>query len=208
MALCDGDTIIKGGRIFRVNIQPDTDHGAPWEEGDGHGIVSDWTQRDKAPGERILSQDGGRRRYYDIKATLEIAKRDGWGLGDEDKAKLAAALGRELTAKEITAEAVEQDFGFLHRWCHGQWHYVGVIVTDITDEDPGIDNDYGHALWGVKDDDSVYVQQVADELIDEILGEVAEADAAAQKEHDEAAWWAARDVITTTLPAQIERHRP
>ena len=69
--LCDG--------AFRVTIHHDQDHGAPWDEHDGHGPVSDWTTRDKAPGELILSEDRRSKRYYDFAEACRVARRDDWG---------------------------------------------------------------------------------------------------------------------------------
>ena len=73
------DTIEIDGRTFNVTIEPDSSHGAPWEEEDGHGPVSEWTRRDKRPGERVLCEDRGSRRYYDFAEACRIARRDGWG---------------------------------------------------------------------------------------------------------------------------------
>jgi hypothetical protein len=62
-----------------VAIVPDSDHGAPWEEECGHGTVSDWTRRAKAPGEIVLYQDRDSKRFYDFAEAVRTAKRDGWG---------------------------------------------------------------------------------------------------------------------------------
>lgn len=67
------------GHKFRVTAYHDDCMGAPWEEHDGHGIISDWTTRDKAPGELVLASDRGSNRYYDFAETVKIARRDGWG---------------------------------------------------------------------------------------------------------------------------------
>lgn len=73
------DTLEHNGRIYAVEILPDEHHGAPWEEEDGHGPVSGWTRRDKAPGEMVLCKDRGMRRLYDFAEACRIARRDGWG---------------------------------------------------------------------------------------------------------------------------------
>jgi len=222
------------GRTYRVriNVQDDTDMGAPWEEHDGHGPVSDWTTREKHPGERLLNSDRGSKRYYDVAEANRIAKRDGWGLTEEHKAALIARLvkprvvrrpvgkatvthrfgglkqdhhratetvtipGRDpnkpLTSGEIRAEAVRRDFEHLRGWATDQWHWVGVIVTllgDDEDMDDLIAVDYTHALWGVEDSDPSYVREVADDLIDNVVR-------SAHEEHLEASHWAARDVTT------------
>ena len=71
------DKIERNGRTFKVTIDRD-DMGPPWEEHDGHGPVSDWTTRDKRPGEMVLHQDGRSRRYYDFAGAVVLARKDGW----------------------------------------------------------------------------------------------------------------------------------
>jgi hypothetical protein len=72
---------VHNGESFVATIKPDYDHGAPWEETDGHGPVTEWESRDKLPGELILNDDGrnGRKRFYDYAEACRIARRDGWG---------------------------------------------------------------------------------------------------------------------------------
>lgn len=73
------ETITRNGFTLAITIEPDYDHGAPWDECDGHGPVSDWTTRDKAPGELELASDHGSKRFYDYAEACRIARRDGWG---------------------------------------------------------------------------------------------------------------------------------
>ena len=69
-----------GGKelTFKVEIERDTDHGAPWEEEDGHGPVTGWECRGhykggKHPGELILNRDGrGNYRFYDYAEACRI----------------------------------------------------------------------------------------------------------------------------------------
>jgi len=80
--VCDGDTITCEVDGFKATATLHHDDGseAPWDSECGHGPVSDWTSRSKAPGERVLCEDRrGRRRYYDFAEAVAIAKRDGWG---------------------------------------------------------------------------------------------------------------------------------
>lgn len=222
------------GRVYRVriNVHFDEDMGAPWEEHDGHGTVSDWTTRDKRPGEWVLSSERGSKRYYDAEEANQIAEADGWGLQEEQKVELLNRLakprivrravgkatvehrhgglmqafhratetvtipGRDpnkpLTAGEIRAEAVRRDFEYLRAWANDQWHFAGVIVTvlgDDEDEDDQVPTDFHHALWGIADCDPTYAREVADDLIDEAVRE-------AHDEYLEAQHWAARDVPT------------
>ena len=73
------DVIEYEGASFEVRIEPDDFGENPWASEDGHGPVSDWTTRDKLPGEVILAQDGRYRRFYDFAEACKIARKDGWG---------------------------------------------------------------------------------------------------------------------------------
>lgn len=76
------------GFTFTATIEHDSDHGAPWEESDCHGPVSDWRRKsDKAPGELILCDDNRtgfrydtRCRFYDFQEACRIALKDQWGV--------------------------------------------------------------------------------------------------------------------------------
>jgi hypothetical protein len=59
------------GLTFSVEVQNDGDPREPWKESDGHGVVSEWTRRDKAPGERVMCED----RW--IQAVLRLRRRRG-----------------------------------------------------------------------------------------------------------------------------------
>ena len=126
--LFDGDTFTHDGHTFIVSV----DHGAPWKEEDGHGPVSEWTSRDKKPGEWVLSSDRGSKRFYDAAEATRIAKRDSWGLTDEEKAKLATKLGRTATKGEVTAEAVRLDFEHLRGWANDK--YLTETAHELADE--------------------------------------------------------------------------
>ncbi len=122
-------TIELHGRTYTVKIEHDCDMGEPWKEHDGHGIVSEWTTRDKRPGELVLVSDRRSKRFYDFAGTLRLARADGWGLADDTLAQLTARLGRTPTRKEITAEAVMIDYEYLRAWCNGEWTWLYVVVT-------------------------------------------------------------------------------
>lgn len=158
MSFYDGQTFDRQGRTFRVHFPFDADHGAPWDESDGHGVVSEWTTREKRPGERVLVEDHGRRRYYDVEATLTIATRDGWGTTPERRP--------DETARAYRARAVEADFQFLRGWCRDEWHYCGVVVTLVDDPRES------ESLWGIEDNAGDYLDSVAYELADEIIDRV------------------------------------
>ena len=158
--------ITLNGRQYRVDVVADNDMGAPWEEHDGHGIVSDWISRDKHAGEWILSTDRQSKRFYDFAATIKKAKAEGWGLGADRLAVLTAKLGRTPTKGEITEHAVNFDFKYLRDWCNNSWHWCGVVVTDITDnEDAPLD--YQYALWGIGSEDDAFIDETAKDLASE-----------------------------------------
>lgn len=152
--LFDGDTFEHNGRTFRVYFPYDAEHGAPWKECDGHGPVSEWTRRDKLPGERILATHRGMLLYYDVAEAIRIAKRDGWN-----------AEPYVGTRGEAAARAVEVDFHYLRRWCNDEWHYVGVVVTH-----PGTGK--RQSIWGIESDAYDYLASTAHDLAREICGEL------------------------------------
>lgn len=138
------------GLSFVYTTEPDDDYDAPWEREDGHGVISGWTDRKKAPGERVLCSDRGKRRFYDVQATQQRARRD-WGCEPP-----AAA-----------AEAVAEDFERMRAWCNDEWHYVGVIVR-LLDVDGVIVPGFMESVWGIESDCEKYIAQVAGELAEEI----------------------------------------
>lgn len=140
--------VIHADHTIAIDWYPDDTSDTPWERSDGHGPVSEWTRRDKRPGEWKLCGDHGYARYYDAQEAARLARADGWGLSEEETAKLARRLGRAPTQGEIRAAAVESNFQYLRAWCNDEWQYVGYTVT-ITDPD-------GHempfpddSLWGI-----------------------------------------------------------
>jgi hypothetical protein len=153
------DIIECNGRRFQVDIVPDEDHGAPWDECDGHGPVSDWTRRAKMPGELVLVQDRGLYRYYDFAEACRIARADGWDAKPYN-------TGQE-TRRQQAAKAARADYEYLRQWCNDVWSYVGVVVTA---ECPCCENFSGASasLWGFEDSDRDYLREVAEELISEI----------------------------------------
>lgn len=146
--LYDGDTFSRDGKQFRVTFPYDDCHGAPWDESDMHGPVTEWTRREKAPGELILSSDRGSRRYYDFQAACKIA-RDVWG----------------FTSREDAAKAARADYERLRRWCNDQWHFV-IVRVDLLDDD-GDALDYA-TIGGVESDCGDYLAELAGELAGEL----------------------------------------
>ena len=155
----DFDERIPLGSLHIVCAIADDDiTGEPWKEHDGHGPVSDWTSRAKRPGERILAQDAGSYRYYDVEEATKIAKRDGWG-------PMLEGMSRD----QSIALAVDADFNHLQRWCEDQWRWVGVVVAIYAGETRlAIDS-----LWGIESeeyaDDASYLVEVANDLLTQEL---------------------------------------
>jgi hypothetical protein len=140
------ETVELNGYSARIEVFHDEHMGAPWEEHDGHGIVSDWRSRDsKQPGELVLNEDHGSYRYYDYAGTLAIARKDGWGLSAELLAALERKLGRKATKREITAASVMRDYEHLRAWCNDEWQWLGYTTTITTPDGTEIDGD---SCWG------------------------------------------------------------
>lgn len=158
------DTITHDGMTFKIEKEHDHDAGTPWEREDGHGPVSNWTTRDKLPGELVLNTDGRSRcRYYDFAEACRIAQRDGWGARGTGKS--------EVSARAIAARAAREDFQHLRAWCNDEWSYIGVIVTLLDIE--GNETDAVQSLWGIADDGS-FAEQVAQELAEQCADEAAD----------------------------------
>lgn len=150
--LYDGETIERDGVIYTVSIEGDDDSGTPWDNECGHGPVSDWTDRDKLPGELVLHSDGGWYRYYDYAEACRIARSDGWGISADPQRD-------GETTRAYRARAAMADYDRLRQWCNDVWSYVGIIVT--------ADDGRSASLWGIESDAGEYLVEVANELIDE-----------------------------------------
>lgn len=157
----DGDTFTRDGLTFRVKFRDDNDGGAPWEEHDGHGPVTDWVTRSKKPGELILSADGCARRYYDFAAAVELAKADGWGSAIEVPGE---------TVNEKAARAALQDFKYLQGWALDGWRYLGVIVALLDDDGEEVTD---ASLWRVESGNADYLAQVVEDLTGDIIAGLA-----------------------------------
>lgn len=158
------------GREYLICWYFDEDHGAPWEESDGHGIVSDWrTKGSKRPGERIMTEQHGLCRFYDWQATMKQAKAEGWG-GSIDRDGCPSSM--------TTEEAVQADFDYLCAWCRDEWHYCGIEVIDIATKESA-------AVWGIESDQDAYHEQVITDLISELQPAIAQAERA-KRLHDAA----------------------
>lgn len=180
-------TLDANGVCYVATIHDDNDTGAPWENEDGHGPVSDWRYTStKQAGEWVLSRDGDRARFYHFAEACRIARLDQWGLSPEDSAALGSRLRRAPTRREIAAEAVRLDFERLKAWCADGWSYVGVTVR-AWDGYNALTPEYEFALWGVESDCGDHLQEEANGLLAECAAKVARIAAKAAKEERDAA---------------------
>ena len=154
------ETRESGSFSFRVEWFYDDDSDAPWDREDGHGPVSDWERRDKKPGEMILCEDRGSRRFYDFAEAVKIARRDGWNTAPHEWP----------TSGARAHAAAMNNFEYLRRWCNDQWHYCGIVVTllDVDGEPDSIDA----SLWGIESECDDHHADVIKDLIDECLDQI------------------------------------
>lgn len=190
------------GREFEVALYYDIDHGAPWDEEDGHGpvrVLSSVRGRvAKRPGERLMHDRGHAAWAYDWAEAMRIACRDSWGISPDDRATLTAKLMREPTHHEILQAAVQANFDHLRAYLREEWFYIGVCVRIIGPDGEPQGDQFANALWGVDygANDCDYWRTVADELADEILSMRRAAWRAALSEARQRRYWASRDVMT------------
>lgn len=174
---------LPGGITAHVKTERDDDTGAPWENCDGHGPVSEWTTRDKAAGERVLCSDGRSKRFYDYAAAIKEAKRDGWD----------APPYKTGTKGQQAARAVEHDFAFLQGWATDKWEYLGVIVTLFNAEGRELGEE---SVWGIESCENpghgYYWQECAADYVNALFARHC-------KEEAERAYWEARDVETVAV---------
>ena len=139
----------KSGKVYRVRWLPDYDADSPLEWSDCHGIVveMDWNPLSEYQMEQhILDEEPEleeetrlrmlkplftntgrtvRRLYYDVMATLEVARRE-WG----------------HKTPEDCMKAVEQDYKYLRGWYDDDWHWVHLEVTPVIDGKPDFTHQY------------------------------------------------------------------
>lgn len=197
----DTDTFNHQGRTFEVRYHFDDAMGAPWDEADGHGPVSDWTRRDKRAGELILNTDRGSHRYYDFAEACRIARRDGWGFlpGELEHwqaadglwhARVKARFGAPARFECVNANANAAITGVYqaHRATMTARQYAaGAARADYERlrrwcnddwhwcglEVVALDDKRMHAsLWGIESDAGAYLDEVARELADEALAQL------------------------------------
>ena len=150
------------GFTITARIVRDDDMGSPWEEHDGHGPVSEWTNRPKRPGELVLLRDHDFYRYYDVAEATKIAKRDGWD----------APPYRQGTPDEQAYRAVKRDYEYLRAWCNDDWYWCGIVLS-VQRGGIMLDADAAVAMgieYHADGNDNSCLTMIANELIDEAVG--------------------------------------
>lgn len=200
---------IAPGYSVRYEIEWDTGGiGYPWDEHDGHGVI--YSRRrgcnqypEKAPHEIVLYCERFDAWFYDVRASIEIARRDGWGLSPDSLQDLARRIGRTPTVREIIAESVRQDAEYCRGWLTGRYSWVGVVVRLIDPDGETVDRD---SLWGIEWDNfggNDYPEECAHEIAESLIHAHGldfesrrSAWRAALRETRERRYWSARDVQT------------
>lgn len=156
-----GDMIMcqTNGFLIYARVDSNDDMGPPWVEHDGHGPVSDWTDRLPRPGERVLATDRYHHRYYDWDAAIAKALEEGWD----------APPYRQGTPMEQAERAVKRDFKHMKAWCDNEWFWCTITLsvyrgTVLLDE-------YAAMESGLpcNDGDNSHLTEAANELLDEAI---------------------------------------
>ena len=149
------------GNKFKIELAYDYIVDKPWEWCAGHGEVSEWTTRDKKPGEVVLCIDGRSRLYYDMQGAVKLARREGWDTEPYNTG----------TKGEQARRAAQSDFENLRAWCDGKWWYAILRVVMLDDEGEelaGYDEYLGSVEDGYSKKFAGYVMECAQELAQQI----------------------------------------
>ena len=140
MNALETEMIEQHGNKHRVEYFAEHDCEAPWDNMDTMGTVSDWETRDKSPGELVLTESHGSKRFYDFQEAVKKARSSG-------------------LSGERAVEVARSEYRYLRRWCDSEWYYIGIQVTF---------DDYSASLWGIESDADSYHSTVIQDLIEEI----------------------------------------
>jgi len=149
---------------FRVEWFSDHFHEAPWDYcGVPSGIVYGWTTRDKRPGELVLDEDRGSRRYVDFAELCDQARAEKWSCD------AARKLTPPATPRQAAAMAARETFDDWKAWCNNEWHWCGTKVTLLDPQNDDEETDFAASLWGLRDDDEEeqHYEEVILELVDD-----------------------------------------
>jgi len=130
----DGEEVteLPNGWKIKVEFERDYDCRCPWEDCDGVGVIREGYGH---PGDAyenwIMNDDRGWYRWYDWKATLPEALREGWD----------AKPYRTGTKHERAMCAMKSTYEYLEGWCQDRWWYVTRIVTLLDEDDNEIAED-------------------------------------------------------------------
>ena len=142
-------TTLPNGWSLVVKIENDNTYNPLWEDCDSMGVVKESRGH---PGDSytdwIMNSDRGWYRYYDWKATLPVAIREGWG----------APPYRTGSKQEQAMRAMKRTYEYLRAWCNDEWHYVGLIV-ELRDERGCLIGE--DSCWGFESENISYVTSEA-----------------------------------------------
>lgn len=166
--LFDGDTFTREGITFRVKMDHDYDMGPPWEEGDDSDLVSDWTTRPKAPGERVLNRDRGSYRYYNFAEAVKRYTEQG---RDPYAKGWRSDLGEDATLGQVAARIAELNFIHYDHWCRDLWQWMVLSVEMLTKDGGTVGSEH---LGGVSSEDHATITEeawdMAGQLIEDLVG--------------------------------------
>lgn len=178
------------GYDVTIELHYDSDNGMPWIENDGHGEIrqtyAPYGRPEKAPGEVVLYGERGEYFLYDVQATTEKAKREGWGISGDTTG---------LTRAQIAALAVKQDMKYCRDFLTGSRYWSGYTYT-VQDAD-GEEVAEG-SCWGFDDPDYCLTEAKAEALaeVERLCEEKRKHWRAALREARERKFWALRGVDT------------
>jgi len=153
---------------FRVEWFTDADHEAPWDAEDipTSQIITEWTQRDKRPGELVLATDGRSKRYVDFAELCSYARAQQWSC------EAARNLTPPVTPRQAAAMAARETFDDWKAWCNNEWHWCGITVTLLDPQNDDEETTFTASLWGLRDDEDQVHEEVILDLVRDCLQQV------------------------------------
>ena len=115
---------------------------APWGYCDNEAdLITDWTRRDKKPGEMVLCKDHGHSRFFDYQKACKFALKEQWGSRD--------SLPTD-TKKQIASKAALNLFNYWRSWFYDEWTYRYVEIT-LINPDTNQETDFIESCGGIED---------------------------------------------------------